>query len=438
MLKFLNPESNYRAWMQERLSSRIYARLVKLGELGEKMGYQVYAVGGFVRDLLLMVENHDVDVTVEGKGIAFAENYARMVGGKLTSHHSFGTAEVILPQGDRVDIATARREFYAHPAALPRVKFSYLQDDLFRRDFTINALAICLNPSRFGQLVDFGERQKDLREGIIRVLHPLSFRDDPTRIFRAIRLAARYSFRLEENTLRWLHEALRDQMINRLSGIRLRNEISLILSEEYVLPPLKMMAEMGIFPFLHPHLKISPTTAKIFEELLEVLCWYYLLWEEERMESWLVNFMILTQELEEEELKKFMQKLRFTRRQTAFILSAHEAISLPEKLSSPGISASTIYFLLQSFPLEVLFYLAAQTTNFFLRQNILKFLTRLRKVKTQISGRDLQTLNYPPGTHYRQLLKELLAARLDGKVKTKEDERQFLIKNFPPEKFVSR
>jgi tRNA nucleotidyltransferase (CCA-adding enzyme) len=422
-------------WMQERLSSRIYTRLIKLGQLGEKIGSQVFTVGGFVRDLLLGVENQDIDITVEGKGIDFAKAYSRIEKGKLICHPKFGTAVVTL-RGERVDIATARREFYPYPAALPQVEFSHLQDDLFRRDFTINSLAICLNPSRFGQLVDLYGGQKDLKEGIIRVLHPLSFRDDPTRIFRAIRLATRYSFHFEEKTLGWLQEARREKMINRLSGTRLRNEIVLILSEDYVSPPLRMMANMEILSFLHPNLRISPEMEKIFKELPEIFCWYYLMWEEERIEKWLVSFIVLTQDLKEEELKNIMPKLRFTRRQTGGVLSARKAIPLREKLSSPEISASNIYFLLHPYPLEVLFYLPTQTRDFFARRHILQFLTQLRRVKTQITGRDLQAFNYPPGPHYRELLKELLTARLDGKIKNKKEERQFLLKNFPPGKFT--
>ena len=202
------------------------------------MGYPLYAVGGFVRDLLLAQPNFDLDLVVEGDAIRLAQELVAATGGRLRSHRRFGTAKWILPAElagengqlpDSLDFVTARTEFYEHPTALPTVERSSIKQDLHRRDFTINTLAVRLTPDRWGELLDFYGGREDLEDGVIRVLHSLSFVEDPTRILRAARFEQRFDFEIEPRTEELIGDAL--DLLDRVSAERVRHELELILAE---------------------------------------------------------------------------------------------------------------------------------------------------------------------------------------------------------------
>ncbi|MCK7504238.1 MAG: hypothetical protein MZV70_09195 [Desulfobacterales bacterium] len=183
------------------LRKRTLKKLTEIGSLADSLGYHAFLVGGFVRDLLLRIENYDIDIVIEGDGLLFAEEMAKNFGVKVRPHKEFATAKIIYPDGFKIDIATARLEYYKAPAALPVVEHSSLKLDLHRRDFTINTLAISLNKNTFGLLIDFFGAQRDIKEKTIRVLHSLSFVEDPTRVFRAIRFEHRFGFQIGKHTL---------------------------------------------------------------------------------------------------------------------------------------------------------------------------------------------------------------------------------------------
>ena len=182
--------------MKERLPKRVFSKLEQAGELADHMGVSAFVVGGFVRDLLLGIENLDLDLVIEGDGIAFARALGRREKARVKVHERFGTAVVMFPEGFKLDVATARTEYYEYPAALPTVEPSSIKKDLYRRDFTINTMAVRLNKGEFGALIDFYGGRRDLKEKTIRVLHSLSFIEDPTRVFRAIRFEQRFGFHL--------------------------------------------------------------------------------------------------------------------------------------------------------------------------------------------------------------------------------------------------
>ncbi|HZC80214.1 MAG TPA: hypothetical protein VE222_00600, partial [Nitrospiraceae bacterium] len=225
-------QHNLRILMRRCLPSKIFNRLREIGELADAMDASAYLVGGLVRDLLLGHTNLDMDIAVEGNGMTFARRVADQYGAGLKVFDRFATALVVFPDGFKLDVATARRESYAHPTALPTVKPSSIKDDLYRRDFTINTLAIRLNASHFGELVDFYGGQHDLERKVIRVLHAHSFVDDPTRVFRAIRFEQRFGFHIEKRALTLLKEAAASDLVRRLSSPRLRNEVMRLLSEQ--------------------------------------------------------------------------------------------------------------------------------------------------------------------------------------------------------------
>jgi tRNA nucleotidyltransferase (CCA-adding enzyme) len=218
----------------------------------------IYVVGGFVRDLMLDRPSIDFDIVVEGDAIQMAKNVAAKFGGRVTVHTRFGTAKWYLDESafqgadipEFLDFITARLEFYAHPTALPTVERSSIKFDLHRRDFTINTLALRLDGRFFGELYDFWGGLSDIKDRLIRVLHSLSFVDDPTRMLRAIRFEQRFGFQIEDRTLQLMLDAR--ELLGNISGDRIRHEINLILDEEYCVQILSRLADLGLLTAIHP------------------------------------------------------------------------------------------------------------------------------------------------------------------------------------------
>jgi len=244
--------TNLSKLISERLPNRVVNLLRLLGLYGFDFNISVYVVGGFVRDLLLGIPNYDLDIVVEGNGIEFAKHVGRQLNATVVPYDKFFTASVVFKDGFKIDVATARTEYYEQPGKLPQVDISTIRKDLHRRDFTINAMAIKLNPSEYGTLYDFFNCQKDLKDGIIRVLYNLSFIEDPTRMIRAIRFEQRYDFKMEPSTLELLKKNLEENYLERVSGARIRQEIEKILVEENSLKAIRRMAELGMIRHIFP------------------------------------------------------------------------------------------------------------------------------------------------------------------------------------------
>lgn len=417
-------EKNVRSLMKNRLPDHIFNILKKAGELGEKLGYNVYAVGGFVRDIFLSRPNLDIDLVVEGNGIKFAAKFARSLGGRIRAHKKFQTAVVILPDGQKIDVATARLEYYEHPAALPTVELSSIKLDLFRRDFTINALAVELNPQNFGRLVDFFGGQKDIKEKKIRVLHSLSFIEDPTRILRALRFEQRYNFTLGVQTERLIKNALKLDMLSKLSGSRIFHELKLILEEEDPIPCLKRMEHFDILYKIHPVLKLNNKKNKLLEELKKVLNWYSLLYTSPTPTRWIVFFLALTYESNTVEVSSVCNRLNLSKTQTEFLISIWEQIKRVgqqlykyQKNRSP---LSDLYFILSPVPVEGILFLMASSKLEQIKKIISLYLSKLKDIKIDITGHDLKNMGIIPGPQYGYILKEILKAKIDGKAPHRE------------------
>ena len=238
--------------LRERLPAAVVGFLNQAGELAQKERQKLYLVGGVVRDIILERVNLDLDLVVEGDAIAFAKKLAEINRAPITTHPRFGTAK--LPwRNHNVDVATARAESYAAPGALPKVKPGTIQDDLSRRDFTINTMAVHLVPNRYGELIDLYGGMYDLEHKLIRVLHEKSFTDDATRIWRGLRYEQRLNFQLEEATLKLLRRDI--PMLDTISGDRIRHELELILKEEFPEKALSRASELNVLQRLHPSLK---------------------------------------------------------------------------------------------------------------------------------------------------------------------------------------
>ncbi|VAX18009.1 tRNA nucleotidyltransferase, A-adding, partial [hydrothermal vent metagenome] len=277
--------------MRKRLPESIIKLFNIVTDVANKNGYPVYVVGGFVRDLLLNIPNMDVDIVVEGDGIDFAHKLTARLGGYAQTHEKFKTAVVVLPDGSKVDVATARIEYYAHPAALPTVEMSAIRHDLYRRDFSINAMAIRLNGSRPNTLLDFFGGQEDIKSRSIRVLHNLSFVEDPTRAFRAVRFESRFGFSLGKQTLALLGTAVRSQMFNRLSSSRLFAELKLIFKEKRPARSLSRMKELDLLRFIHPAMDFNDSNANVMDRAESLIAWYELTFPGAKLDAWLIRML---------------------------------------------------------------------------------------------------------------------------------------------------
>jgi len=420
--------------LEERLPPDVLRLLKKIGRKAYEQGDQAYAVGGFVRDLLLRNENYDIDVVVEGDGIRLARVLAEEGMGELRVHRRFGTATLDLPDRYRLDLATARLEYYDHPAALPRVEHSSIKLDLYRRDFTVNALAVHLHPDHFGELIDFFGGQKDLKERVIRVLHNLSFVEDPTRVFRALRFEQRIDFQIARQTLMLMENAVRMGLFGRLSGRRLFRELVLCLSEEHPLAVLKRLGDFGLAAFFHPGLKIDRPLEARLARLEGIVSWYRLLFTGEKFNPWTVYFLGLVEGMTEKELEGLLGRFSIPEKpRILFLQRRRTAIQVAQRLSShPFPARSEVYFLLNPLPTDFLLYVMGRTDADGAKKAVSLYFTELKKVRVSMGGKDLKRMGFSPGPIYKEILQALLKAKLEGKLVTRQDELNFVAKRFNP------
>lgn len=413
---------------RERLPAQIVSLLETIGKIADQFNYNAYVVGGFVRDLFLRVHNLDVDIVIEGDGIQFAQRLAEHFTARIKSHKKFGTAVIIFPDGFKLDVATARLEYYEYPAAMPTVELSSIKLDLYRRDFTINTLAIKLNRRHFGTLVDFFGGQRDLKHRRIRVLHNLSFVEDPTRVFRAIRFEQRYALEIAKHTANLIQNAVRMNLFDRLSGKRLVGELKLILSEENPWPAIKRLAEFDLLKFVHPAISYTHEMENLFTRLRAALSWYHLSFIEEPVESWLAYLLILVDRLSDQEFGILCDRLTISPRQKwAWMQERELAKKNLDYLNRWGaLAPSEIHTLLKAISTEFILYMMAKAAKKTGQKAISLYITKLSSVKLQITGDDLMALGLTPGPQFKIVLEAVLNAKLDGLVKTKADELNFV------------
>ena len=378
--------------MQDRVPAPLFSFLQKTGELAERRRVRVYAAGGFVRDLLLGVPNLDVDLVVEGDGIRFARAIAQQYKARVVTHKRFGTATVTFADGHRFDVATARTESYDSPAALPTVQRSSLTQDVRRRDFTINTLAIRLNASRFGELVDLHGGLRDLQDQTIRVLHGLSFIDDPTRVFRALRFEQRLGFHLDPDTAVLMQEAVNVKIFHRLSPSRLSTELLHVLSEREPVKTLARLADFNLLQFIHPRLKWSPGLTRLLHAAEQAVAWHAGLSLGRLTSPWVVYAMALLDPLPQPAVQDTLGRLTFPRRQARSLLwVSHEGARLLQALDRT-VTPSDTFRALCHLPDETLVFLMAKTRSKRGQQHISDQFTTYRRVRPSLRGTDLKAM----------------------------------------------
>jgi tRNA nucleotidyltransferase (CCA-adding enzyme) len=417
------------------LSEEVRELIHLASDVANKNNMSVYLVGGFVRDLILGVKNLDLDIVVEGDGIKFAEVLSQKLNVGLIRHRRFGTATVILKKHLKVDIATTRQEYYPQPAHLPEVTCGVLKDDLMRRDFTINAMAISINRQDFGRFIDcFGGRQ-DLADKKIRVLHNLSFIDDPTRILRAIRFEQRYNFKIEPKTLKLLREANELKMLERVQPQRLRDELILILKEGYPLKPLNRIKELIKFNFINSGLSLSKKNLVFLKSVESQINWFKRKYPKRRqLDTWLSYLIGLIDPLNINNIKLICKKFAFRRGEEKRIL-AYKKLEpqFIKELSRDKIKASRVFSLLEPLSYEVIILIKAKFSrqsgipqnagkNRNIQKHVKDFFEIYNGTHLYISGADLHKLGLTPGPYYQKIFHRVLNAKLDGLVKTKKEE----------------
>lgn len=420
-------QRNVAGLIQERLPSEAQKILKLAGELGRKLNLPVYAVGGFVRDLLLNHPNQDIDLVAEGNGIALARALADELGGRVREHAKFLTSVVIYHdesgQERYIDVATARLEYYEYPAALPTVELSSIKMDLFRRDFSINAMAIRLDSEPFGQLVDFFGSQLDVRDKLIRVLHTLSFVEDPTRCIRAVRFEQRYKFRIGQGTEKLIRNILPMHLLEKLSPQRLFNEFRHLCDEENGAECIMRLDDLGVLRVLGEKLTLNPAKINLLKRVKKMLAWYRMLFFEESADGWICYFLALCHNLNHAEAGANYEALGLPAQRKQEILKKRDTMrNLRQELQEwqkcfdhGTAKVSQLYAMFRHMPLEFLLYIMASADNPGLEGNISRYITRWRREKADINGNDLKRLGIPPGPKYSELLEMALLAKLDGK-----------------------
>ena len=454
LLKTLSPKNN--APRQLNLANRLeqalppgrLALLKEIATIAQEEKQALYIVGGFVRDILLEIPGLDFDLVVEGDAIELSRHLVGAFGGRLQKHKRFGTAKWIIggvrqkiaaklsagtgqsinPEDlpESLDLVTARREFYTHPTALPTVERGNIKLDLHRRDFTINTLALRLDGRHYGELHDHWGGLDDLDKGLVRVLHSLSFVDDPTRILRAVRFAQRFGFSIEERTSQLLDNAL--PLIKRVSGDRLRHEFNRILEEHNPMDMLEQLSELGVLNAIHPALQWNKRSRQRFSlanleidpapfKLKSPIGSYTL--------EQAVQYILWLMDNTEEELEEIGSRLRFS----GWLLEAAVAAEklhrqIPELLNR---KPSQVCRVLEHFPALAMYVVVVISTP---DENdlLLRYLKEWNQVKPFTTGKELRLRGYKPGPFFSRVLDRLIAAWLDGEISTADEEQVLLEK----------
>lgn len=409
-----------------KLPAKVMDLLGKISYLADREGVFVYAVGGFVRDLILGIDNLDIDLVVEGDGPAFAKSLASFTCGRVRVHEKFGTAVVILPDNFKIDVATARTEYYEYPAALPKVEESSLKQDLYRRDFTINAMAVTLSEKDFGSIIDYFGGRRDLDKGVVRILYNLSFIEDPTRILRAVRFEQRYGFKIESQTLELARNAIKSKMLVKLSADRVREELKHILGEASPTEAIQRMQELGLWPYILPQANPSAENIKALRKIPEAIetVKHTGLGE---INIWVLYLAILVRN-SGCDVSQIDNQLRLTKEEKKVLADLMcQCPNAIEKLSERlDLKISEIASILRSITPEGFVYILAASENEAVTSRVEYYLNGSIYNKSFITGEDIKKLGFKPGPFYKKAMNAARDARLDGIIRDRESEIEFV------------
>lgn len=402
--------------IKEHLPEDIIRFIRKAGEAAQKRQQRLYLVGGVVRDLLLERSNLDLDMVVEGDAIKLAEELAGGLSAKIVVHPRFGTATLRWDERS-ADFASARSEIYSRPGALPTVKPGTISDDLSRRDFTINAMAIELNPRHYGDIIDPHGGRQDIDSKLVRIMHDKSFIDDATRIWRALRYEQRLDFELESATKELLKQCT--AWLSTVSGDRIRHELELVLKEEQPEKVLHRADEFGVLDRVHPSLKCDDWLKETFVMARERCL-------PEASPTTRLYLALLCYRLTAGEAEKLIDYLHLPGASARVIREALAVKDKTAELVAPGLAPSQIYELIHGYSPTALTITSLATGSEIAAEHIELYLNVLRHVNPALGGEDLKKLGIREGPKIKEVLQLLREARLDGKVSSRREEMELV------------
>ena len=405
------------------LKKDILALVKEVGRQAQRHNLSAYLVGGVVRDLILKRSNLDLDFVIEGDAIKFAKAFVKAKKASVTTYPRFGTATVTLKSGLIFDLATARKERYPFSGALPVVEKGTLADDIFRRDFTINTLAMAVNPGQFAQLTNLFEGLADIKAKKIRILHDQSFVDDPTRILRAVRFEQRLGFKIEERTLTILGQALKEGVVRNVKPPRYFEEFKKMLEEPSPEKYLRRLSDLGGLPFCVEGLTFDQSTLRLFKEIAKNIDYFHKkIASSEKPQNWLVYLMALLEKMSFEQTENLLDNLNLKKEDREAIIFSEFRDRLMKQLSTTRLTPFEVYCLLKPLGCETLIYLRSCASPGTARRNIDNFLFKLSSVKLGIGGSDLKRLGALPGRGMGEILEEILVQKVNNRIKSYKDE----------------
>ncbi|MCF7869533.1 MAG: hypothetical protein K9L69_00105 [Candidatus Omnitrophica bacterium] len=405
----------------KRLNPQFKNFLKTSSKSAKRFGYNIYLVGGAVRDLLLNRPVFDLDIAVEGDAILLVRQIAKQLNEKFRRHHSFGTA-TLYHHGHKIDFATARKEIYPYSGSLPKVKKSFLKEDLARRDFSINAMAISLNKKNYGQLIDFYQGRQDLKNRLIRILYPESFLDDSLRILRAVRFQQRFTFKIETKTYAFMKQAIGAGALKWINPHRLRDELILFLDEPNPYRYIKKFYLLERFNFINKRIKLDKEDFKFFIRAQTAIRFYNkLVKNEKKVKYWLIFLTGILLNLSNHEAVEVVAKFGFKKDERSTIISIKKGLDKIKKLDKK-LKASAIYKILSGYNQEAIIFFYAYFSRKKIRSNIIFFLKKVSGQKLKIKGKDLQKIGVESSSFMGEMLKEIFYLKLDKNLNTKRQE----------------
>ena len=410
----------YEDKLRKHLPENLVNELKNIGKFAKELGYRVYLVGGIVRDIVMGRENLDIDIIVEGNAIKLVKEYAKEKNYKYGIYGEFLTAQLFLNDGTKIDFATARTELYSHPGAYPKVKRATLKEDLYRRDFTINTLAIELTDGDFGNLIDYFNALKDIREGMIRVLKQLSFIEDPIRIFRALRFAGRFNFKLGKTTEKLLKVAIDENILQHAPPKRVNQELNYIFNEQNVLEILALMNKYKVLEQIIPNFFNFKEREKLLNNLKHLLTTYEILFKYKPDRT--LNYLLaLLYHLPLDIAYKFLEKYQFYNKRRPFQLFydvRNQFNQIPEK-------DSELYRLIKNIPKDLLIFISALNDKKDFPERVIGILQKLNNKSWLISGKDLIALGLKPSPLFSKIIENVLEKYLDNEIKNKVEALEY-------------
>ncbi|NPA51772.1 MAG: CBS domain-containing protein [Aquificae bacterium] len=419
--KRLTPKkANFKKQLNKYIPKEILDELVYIGKIAKKLNFRAYLVGGIVRDIILGKKNLDIDIIVEGDAITLVKEYAKSKGYSFYIFEEFMTGQVKLPNGVKFDFATARKESYEYPGAYPKVEKASIKEDLFRRDFTINTLAIEITEGNFGILLDYFNGLRDIKDRVIRVLHQLSFIEDPIRILRGLRFAGRLGFKLGKTTEKLLKLAVEQNILKTAPAGRINLELTLTFSEEKVIDIIILMSDYHVLHQLIPEFFLDEKREEVLVKLRDLMVSFKLFFDTQIDKSSLY-LLALMYHLPLDISYRFLEDYFFHKAKPVF----KEFYEKREILTSIPEKNSQLYSLIKTIKRDVLIFLSA-VSEIEISQRIIEILKKEQEKKFIISGKDLKDLGLEPSPLFKDIIEDVFKKFLDDEIKNKKEALDYI------------